>query len=97
MEVRINAIHFDISEKLSAFVQKKADRLARRYPSISYFDVNLTLVKAATAMNIEAVVKISVPHHGETVTTKTADTFEEAYDLALEAAERQLEKKTSEK
>jgi hypothetical protein len=31
------------------------------------------------------------------VTTKTADTFEEAYDLALEAAERQLEKKTSEK
>lgn len=97
MEVRINAIHFDISEKLSAFVQKKADRLIRRYPSISFFDVNLTLVKAATAMNKEAVVKITIPHRGETVTTKTADTFEEAYDLALEAAERQLEKKTSEK
>ncbi|MDE6543443.1 MAG: HPF/RaiA family ribosome-associated protein [Muribaculaceae bacterium] len=97
MEVRINAIHFEISDKLSAFVQKKADRLARRYPTISYFDVNLTLVKAASAMNKEAVVKIIVPHHGEVVTTKTADTFEEAYDLALEAAEKQLEKKTSEK
>lgn len=97
MEVRINAIHFEINEKLSAFVQKKADRLARRYPAISYFGVNLTLVKAASAMNKEAVVKIIIPHRGETVTTKTADTFEEAYDLALEAAEKQLEKKTSEK
>lgn len=97
MEVRINAIHFDISEKLSAFVQKKAERLARRYPAISFFDVNLTLVKASTAMNKEAVIKISIPHYGTTVTTKTADTFEEAYDIALEAAERQLEKKTAEK
>lgn len=97
MEVRINAIHFEISEKLNAFVQKKAERLSRRYPAISYIDVNLTLVKAATAMNKEAVVKITLPHYGETVTTKTADTFEEACDTALEAAERQLEKKTAEK
>lgn len=96
MEVRINAIHFEISDKLNAFVEKKAERLAKRYPAISYFDVNLTLIKAASALNKEARVKIIVPHHGETVTTKTADTFEEAIDVALEAAERQLEKKTAE-
>ena len=92
MEVRINAIHFDISEKLNNFVEKKAERLARRYPAITYFDVNLTLIKAASAMNKEARIKIIIPHYGETVTTKTADTFEEAFDLALEAIERQLEK-----
>lgn len=96
MEVRINAIHFDIADKLKAFVEKKAERLARRYPAITYFDVNFTLVKAASAMNKEALVKIIIPHYGETVTTKTADTFEEAFDTALEAAERQLEKKTAE-
>lgn len=96
MEVRINAIRFDISEKLEAFVQKKADRLARRYPTITYIDVNLTLIKAASANNKEARIKVVLPHYGETVTTKTADTFEEAFDVALEAAERQLEKKTSE-
>lgn len=96
MEVRINAIHFEISEKLTAFVQKKAERLNRRYPTITYFDVNLTLIKASSAMNKEARVKIILPHQGETVTTKTADTFEEALDVALEAAEKQLEKKTSE-
>lgn len=96
MEVRINAIHFDIADKLKAFVEKKAERLARRYAAITYFDVNFTLVKAASAMNKEALVKIIIPHYGETVTTKTADTFEEAFDTALEAAERQLEKKTAE-
>lgn len=95
MEVRINAIHFDISEKLNAFVQKKAERLGRRYPTITYLDVNLTLIKASSANNKEARVKVIIPHYGETVTTKTADTFEEAFDVALEAAERQLEKKTS--
>ena len=95
MELRINAIHFEIADKLSAFVQKKADRLAHRYPTITYIDVNLTLVKASSAMNKEARVKVILPHYGEVVTTKTADTFEEAFDVALEAAERQLEKKTS--
>ena len=95
MEVRVNAIHFEISTKLNDFVQKKAERLARRYPAITYFDANLTLIKASSAMNKEARVKIILPHYGETVTTKVADTFEEAFDDALEAAERQLEKKTS--
>lgn len=95
MEVRINAIHFEIAEKLTAFVEKKAERLGRRYPTITYIDVNLTLIKASSAMNKEARVKVILPHYGEVVTTKTADTFEEAYDVALEAAERQLEKKTA--
>lgn len=96
MEVRINAIHFEIADKLKAHVEKKAERLARRYPTITYIDVNLTLIKASSAMNKEARVKVILPHFGETVTTKTADTFEEAFDVALEAAERQLEKKTAE-
>lgn len=96
MEIRINAIHFDIAEKLKNFVSKKAERLEKRYPAITYFDVNLTLIKASSAMNKEALIKIIVPHHGEIVTTKTADTFEEAFDNAFEAAERQLEKRTSE-
>lgn len=96
MEVRINAIHFEISDKLNAFIEKKAQRLAKRYPAITYFDINLTLIKAAAAQNKEARIKVIVPHYGETVTTKVADTFEEAIDVAFEAAEHQLEKKTSE-
>lgn len=91
MDVRIQAIHFDASERLTAFINKKAERLARHNPDITTFDVKLNVVKPETAMNKEAVVKVTSPH-GENVATKTADSFEEAVDLCIEAVERQLEK-----
>ena len=74
------------------FINKKADRLTRRFPAITAIDVTLKVVKPETAMNKEVVVKLTAPHAELPVATKTADTFEEAYDLALEALERQLEK-----
>lgn len=92
MEVRIQGIHFDVSEKLTQFVNKKADKLTRRFPTIDYINVVLRVVKPETAMNKETRVKVIVPHDGEQVATKTADTFEEGIDLCLEAIERQLEK-----
>lgn len=92
MEVRIQGIHFDVSEKLANFINRKIERLARRNVDITYADVNLTVVKPETAMNKQAVVKIIVPHKGEQVATKVADTFEEAVDLAIDAIDRQLEK-----
>lgn len=92
MEIRIQAIHFEIAERLESFINKKIEKLARRNEAISDIDVNLRVVKPETAMNKEAVIKVSVPQHGEIVATKTADTFEEAVDLALEAIDRQLEK-----
>lgn len=92
MEVRIQAIHFDISDRLTAFINKKAERLERRYSAISVVDVTLKVVKPETAMNKEAVVKVNIPSVEDIVANKTADTFEEAIDLCLEAIERQLEK-----
>lgn len=92
MELQIKAIHFDIAEKLEAFVEKKIDKLARRFDTISDVEVNLTLVKPETAMNKEAGIKVSVPNCNDLFASKTADSFEEAFDLALEAIERQLEK-----
>ena len=93
MEVKIKAIHFDIAEKLNQFINKKAERLARHNEAISNVDVSLKVVKPETAMNKEAIVKVSVPQHDEIVATKTADTF----DLCMEAIERQLEKKKAKK
>lgn len=91
MEVRINAIHFDIAEKLTQFINKKSERLAHRYPSITLADFTLKVVKPGTALNKEVIVKLR--GNDELVATKTADTFEEAIDVCLEAIERQLEKK----
>ncbi|MEZ3519970.1 MAG: ribosome-associated translation inhibitor RaiA [Muribaculaceae bacterium] len=92
MDLRIQAIHFDIADRLSDFINKKAERLARRFPAITDFEATLRVVKPETAMNKEALIKIVSPQHDDVVATKTADTFEEAVDLAIEAAERQLEK-----
>lgn len=97
MDVRIQAIHLDITERLNDFINKKAERLARRYPEMTTVDVTLKLVKPETANNKEVIVKVSVPQKGEAVANKTANTFEEAYDLAVEAVERQLEKNKEKK
>lgn len=92
MEITIKANHFEMAEKLEAFTNKKIEKLARRYDTISQFDVNYKLIKPETAMNKEAGVKVSVPNNADIFASKTADSFEEALDLALEAVERQLEK-----
>lgn len=97
MDVRIQAIHFEVSEKLVEFINKKADKMARRCPDISTVDVTLKVVKPETAMNKEAVVKVTVPQKGEYVASKIADTFEEAYDLAIDAIERQIQKNKEKK
>lgn len=92
MEITIKANHFEMAEKLEAFTNKKIEKLARRFDTISAVEVNYKLVKPETAMNKEAGVKISVPNQADVFASKTADTFEEALDLSLEAVERQLEK-----
>ena len=97
MDVRIQAIHFEIADRLVEFINKKADRLAHRFPAIAAVDVNLKVIKPETAMNKEVVLRVSVPQLDEVVATKTADSFEEAFDLAAEAVERQLGKNKDKK
>lgn len=92
MEVRIQAIHFDAGERLVAFINKKAERLARHNTAIQVVDVTLKVVKPETAMNKEAVIKVVIPSYDDVMANKVADTFEEAVDLSIEAIERQLEK-----
>ncbi len=97
MEININAIHFDISEKLTAFIEKKIDKLVRRFEVITGAEVNLRVVKPETAMNKEASVMLTVPQTPDLFASKTADTFEEAVDLCLRALEKQLEKNKEKK
>lgn len=97
MEVNIKAIHFDVAERLTEFVNKKAERLARRFPTISTLDATLKVVKPETAMNKDVTVKVLIPQSPEIVANKIADSFEEAFDKAIEAIEHQLEKQKNTK
>ena len=95
MNVRIKAIHFEIADRLVNFINKKTERIGRRNPEIDTFDVNLNLIKPETALNKEVTIRVAIPQNGEIVASKTADTFEEAFDVAVEAVEKQLEKRAA--
>ena len=84
MIVRIQSIHFDASEQLQSFIQKKAAKLEKYYDDIEKVEVSLKVVKPETAENKEVGVKVLVPN-GELYANKVCDTFEEAVDLCLEA------------
>ena len=92
MDIKIKSIHFDATEKLQDFINKKVEKLIRRNEDITSVEVNLKVVKPETAMNKEAAVKLNVPQRDDLFASKVADTFEEAIDLCVDALKRQLEK-----
>lgn len=92
MVAKINAVHFDITERLKDFIQKKVDKLLRRYDFITDVEVSLRVVKPETSNNKEAQIQLTVPSCSDMFAAKTCDTFEEAIDKCIEALERQLDK-----
>lgn len=91
MEIKIQAIHFDATEKLEAFIQKKAEKLQKSFEDIQKVEVQLKVVKPATAMNKQACISVVVP--GSTLfVEKTADTFEESFDQCVDSMKVQLTK-----
>ncbi len=91
MELKIQAIHFDATEKLHAFVEKKVAKLEKSYEGIKDAEVQLKVVKPATAMNKEVALHVTAPGvvlHVE----KVCDTFEEGVDLCVDAMKVQLTK-----
>ena len=91
MEIKIQAIHFDATEKLEAFIQKKAEKLQKSFEDIQKVEVQLKVVKPATAQNKEASLSVAVP--GSTLfVEKTSDSFEESIDLCVDSMRAQLQK-----
>ena len=91
MEIKIQSIHFDATEKLNAFIQKKAEKLQKSYEDVQKVEVQLKVVKPATALNKEASLTVTVP--GSTLfVEKTCDTFEEAIDQCVDSMKVQLTK-----
>jgi len=89
MDIKIKAIHFDATEKLEAFIQKKVSKLEQFYDGILIADVALKIVKPETAKNKHAAIRIKI-RNGDCFAEKICDTFEEAIDTSVEALEKQL-------
>lgn len=91
MEIKIQTIHFDASQQLEAFIQKKVSKLSQYHDGIQFVEVTLKVVKPETAMNKEAAVKLLVPNQ-DFFASKISDSFEESLMEAVAALEKQLMK-----
>lgn len=91
MEIKIQAIHFDATEKLEQFIEKKVAKLEKSFEDIQKVDVQCKVVKPATALNKEVSLNVMVP--GTTLfVEKTSDSFEESTDLCVDSMKVQLQK-----
>jgi len=89
MDVTIKAVHFTISEKLEDFTTKKVSRAIAKHDEVLSAKVIMKLIKPETNNNKEVEVVFGVKG-SELFAKKTANTFEEALDLALDASKKQL-------
>lgn len=91
MEIRIKSIHFDATEKLQEFINKKVEKLQKSYEDIQKVEVQLKVEKPAAALNKTTSLTVTAP--GNTLfVEKTCDAFEEGVDLCLDAMKVQLTK-----
>ena len=91
MEINIQAVHFDATEKLKEFATKKVEKLSKSYEDIKKVEVQLKLVKPQTALNKEVSISVAIPG-GTQYVEKTCDTFEESIDLCVDAMRVKLTK-----
>ena len=92
MEIKIQSIHFDATEKLQAFVEKKIAKLEKSFEDIQKVEVQLKVAKPATALNKFTSATVTVPGGKPIFVEKTCDTFEEGVDQCVDALKVQLGK-----
>ncbi len=91
MEINIQAIHFEATEKLQDFIVKKISKLSKFSNEIRKVEVSLKVIKPETANNKEVSLKASMAGV-DLFAQEFCDTFEEALDKSAESLTRQLSK-----
>lgn len=91
MEISIQSIKFDATDRLKSYLEKKAQKLERITDDIQTVEYFLKVVKPEVAMNKEVEI-VLLGLNSKLFASKVADTFEQAADECIEALERQLKK-----
>ena len=91
MRTTIQAVNFDIAEKLEKYIQKKTAKFNKLLDDSVELQLRLKVIKRETNMNKESQAQL-VGFGGEFFAQKTADTFEEGIDDVLDAVSRQVRK-----
>ena len=91
MEIRVQAIHFDATERLEVFIQKKVSKLEQFFDGILSAEVVLRVIKPESAHNKQASIRLMIKNN-DCYAEKSSDSFEGAIDDAVVALEKQLAK-----
>ncbi len=91
MDIKIQSIHFDATEKLQSFIGKKLEKVSKASDDARKTEVTLKVEKPETARNKQTSIKVSMKGT-DLFVEKTCDTFEEGIDLCVESMLRQIEK-----
>ena len=91
MRVVIQSIHFKSDQKLKDYIIAKLDKLNKYYDGIIDAQVFLKLENNHSTANKTVEFKINV-HHSSIIKTQTAQSFEAATDLAMDALKVQIVK-----
>ena len=91
MEIRIKSIHLMLLKNWKLSLKRKCQNLEKSFEDITKVEVQLKVVKPATALNKETSLSVNVP--GEAIyVAKTCDTFEEGIDQCVDALKVKLTK-----
>ena len=91
MITRIQAVHFDASQQLQEFVEKKVSKLEKLFEGASSLEVTMKLIKPETSMNKEVSLDLSGPGT-EMFVSKVGDKFEDALLDCIDALKAKIEK-----
>lgn len=91
MKININSVHFKADQKLENFITEKVGKLNRLHDGIMGADVALKLENTEAPENKTVDIRMNIRGY-DARAGKTAKSFEEATDLAIDALKKQLQK-----
>ena len=92
MNIKIKTLGFTAKQELTEFVHEKVGKLSVFYDKIISSEVCLCAEKSGTKENKLCDIRLIIPGN-DLLASAQCKTFEEAVALAVEALERQIEKK----
>lgn len=91
MDVKIEAVNFEVDQKLINFVKEKLQKLEQIFDNIVMGEVFLKLDRSSEKANKVVEIKIMVPGK-DLFAKKQCKTFEEATDVCVDALRKQVTK-----
>ena len=89
MNIKISSVHFKADQKLEAFITEKVEKLSKIYDNIIGVEVTLKVENTEKPENKTAEFRVMI-RGNDAIASKTARTFEEATDTAVDALRKQL-------